>query len=529
MITRREMLSLTGAVALTAVLPFDGFAQEKKSIKVVMHSGLRILDPVSTTAYITRAHGFLIYDTLFGMDDKFQIQPQMVDTHEVSEDKLTYSFTLRAGLKFHDGQPVTSADVVASLTRWGKRDSMGQKLFEYVAHVAEKDASSFEIVLTQPYGLVLESLGKIGSNVPFIMPKRIAETSATENITEAIGSGPFKFVASEFQPGLKVVYEKFEDYVPRPSGVTNWTSGPKIPKLDRIEWINIPDYQTAINALLQNEIDYIEQPPHDYYPLLEGSSGIAMQKLDELGNQNWLRINWLQPPLNNLKIRQAVLAALSAQDVVDAQIGNPDYYTVTGALFVANTPLATEVGATQIQPPNIEHAKELLKEGGYNGEPIVLMHPTDNALVGAITPVVAQALRSIGMTVDMQSMDWQTLVARRAKMDPVSEGGWHLFPTFFTNIDLLNPVSNPSVNTKGRNGGFLGWPEDAEIETMRDAFAKEPDRAKQKQIAEAIQARVYDQVVHIPLGQNTLKAAYRDTLSGLVKGPVTVFWNIEKQ
>ena len=259
------------------------------------------------------------------------------------------------------------------------------------------------------------------------------------------------------------------------------------------------------------------------------ASGITMQKLDELGNQNWLRVNWLQPPLNNLKVRQAVLAALSTQDVLDAQVGNPDYYTVTGALFVANTPLATEVGATQIKPPDIARAKQLLKEGGYKGESIVLMHPTDNALVGAITPVVAQALRAIGMNVDMQSMDWQTLVSRRAKMDPVAQGGWHLFPTFFTDVDLLNPVSNPAVNTKGRNGGFLGWPEDAEIEKLRDDFAREPDAAKQKQIAEKIQARVYEQVVFVALGQNTLKAAYRDTLSGLVKGPVTVFWNIEKK
>lgn len=528
MITRRVALGAVGALALSTGIGAGASAQEKKTIKVVMHSGLRILDPISTTAYITRDHGFLVYDTLFGTDEKFQIQPQMVGDYKISADKLTYSFTLRPGLKFHDGQAVTSADVVASLKRWGERDSMGQKLFEYTKELVAKDEKTFELVLKQPYGLVLESLGKIGSNVPFIMPKRIAETPSTQNISEAIGSGPFKFNTAEFQPGLKVVYEKFDGYVPR-SEPSSWTAGAKIAKLDRIEWINIPDYQTALNALQRGEIDYVEQPPHDFYPMLEKAPGIAMQKLDELGIQNWLRVNWLQPPFNNLKVRQAVLAALSTQDVLDAQIGNPDYYTVTGALFVANTPLASETGATQIKPPDIARAKQLLKEGGYKGETIVLMHPTDNALVGAITPVVAQALRAIGMTVDMQSMDWQTLVARRAKMDPVAQGGWHLFPTFFTNIDLLNPVSNPAVNAKGRNGGFLGWSEDAEIEKLRDEFAREADAGKQKQLAEKIQARVYEQVVHIPLGQSTLKAAYRDTLSGLMKGPVTVFWNIAKK
>jgi peptide/nickel transport system substrate-binding protein len=516
---------LAAALALFAALG-PATAQDRKTLRVVMHSGLRITDPIITTAYIARNHGYMIYDTLFAVDANFDVKPQMVQDWKVSDDKLTYTFTLRDGLKFHDGKPVTSEDAVASLQRWGKRDGMGQKLMEFTRELVPVDDRTFRLVLKEPYGLVLQSLGKPSSNVPFIMPKRMAETPADKNVPEEIGSGPFRFVAAEFQPGLKVVYEKNPDYVPR-SEPPSWLSGGKLVKVDRVEWINITDYQTAVNALINGEIDYIESPPHDFIPVLKQAKGIELKDLDPLAYSGMVRMNWLHPPFDNVKIRQAVLLATNQRDYLDAQIGDPEWYQVCHAMFVCDTPLATDVGAPL--KPNIEKAKQLLKEGGYDGTPVIILHPADQVSIAPLGTVTAQALRNIGMKVDLQSIDFQSLFGRRAKMDPPSQGGWNMFHTTWSNVDLANPIVNVGVNGKGKNGGWFGWAKDDRIEQLRDAFARESDPARQKEIAAEIQKRAYELVFYIPTGMYRRPRAFRTNVKGLLIAPATVFWNAEKQ
>jgi peptide/nickel transport system substrate-binding protein len=517
---------ITGFVLASAAVTGTVGAQtpEQKVLRVVMHSGLRITDPIITTAYIARNHGYMIYDTLFATDENFNIQPQMVKDYSVSGDKLTYTFTLRDGLKFHDGAPVTSADCIASIQRWGKRDGMGQKLMDFTKELTAVDDKTFKLVLKEPYGLVLASLGKPSSNVPFIMPRRMADTPADKNVPEEIGSGPFRFVAAEFQPGLKVVYEKNPDYVPR-SEPPSWLAGGKIAKLDRVEWINITDYQTAVNALVNGEIDYIEQPPHDFIPVLKKSKDVQLVDYNKLGFSGMLRMNWLYPPFDNVKAREAVMLAVNQQDYLDAQIGNPDYQTVCPSMFVCGTPNATDAGAPQ---QNLERARELLKESGYDGKPILVMQPTDLAIVAPLAPVSVQALRAIGFNVDMQSMDWQTLVGRRAKQDPPAQGGWNIFHTTWVNADMMNPLANVGVNARGKTGGWFGWAEDAEIEKLRDAYARELDPAKQKSIAAAVQKRAYELGTYYPTGQYTSPIAARRNVKGILNGPAPVFWNIEK-
>ncbi|WP_375460371.1 ABC transporter substrate-binding protein [uncultured Enterovirga sp.] len=514
--------TLAAAVALGAGA---AVAQGKTALKVVMHSGLRITDPIITTAYIARNHGYMIYDTLFATDSKFEIKPQMVKDFTVSDDKLTYTFTLRDGLKWHDGAPVTSADCIASIQRWGKRDGMGQKLMDFTKEMVATDDKTFKLVLKEPYGLVLASLGKPSSNVPFMMPKRMAETPADQNVKEEIGSGPFRFVAAEFQPGLKVVYEKNTDYVPR-SEPADFMAGGKVAKLDRVEWINIPDYQSAVNALINGEIDYIEQPPHDFIPILKKEKGIVLTDYNKLGFSGMMRMNWTQPPFDNVKIRQAVMLALKQDDYLDAQIGQPDYMRTCPGMFICGTPNETDAGFPK---QDVAKAKALLKEGGYDGKPIVMMQPTDLAIVAPLAPVTAQALRAIGMNVDLQSMDWQTLVGRRAKQDPVAQGGWNVFHTTWVNADMLNPVANVGTNARGKVGGFFGWPEDAQIEKMRDSYARESDPAKQKQIAAEVQKRAYELGFYYPTGMYTSPIASRQNITGILSAAAPVFWNIEKK
>ena len=515
---------MAAAVALTG----PAAAQQPTTLKVVAHSALRVLDPILTTAYITRNHGYMVYDTLLAWDDKFKVTPQMAEKWEVSDDKLTYTFTLRDGLKWHDGKPVTTADIIPSIKRWGERDAMGQKLMDFVKEMTPVDDKTFKLVLKEPYGLVLDSLAKVSSNVPFMMPKRLAETKSTEQIPEQIGSGPFKFVQSEFQPGVKVVWAKNTDYVPRKEPAV-WASGGKVAKVDRVEWVNIPDHMTAVNALINGEIDWIEAVPHDLLPIVESASNVKVEIQNPLGSQGMLRMNWLHPPFNNVKIRQAVMHAVAQEDYMKAQIGNKEYYQVCPAIFVCGTPLETDAGSAPAIKADLEKAKQLLKEGGYDGTPIVLMAPTDLAAIAAYPQVTLEAMKKIGMNVDYQAMDWQTLVGRRAKTEPPAQGGWNMFHTNWVSADILNPVMNSGVNGRGaKAGGWFGWSEDAEMEKMRDAFARETDPAKQKQIATDIQKRSYDQVFFVPLGQFTGPTAYRNNVKGILKSPAIHMWNIEK-
>ena len=256
------------------MLVLGGIASAK-TLRVALHSDLKIVDPIWTTALITVNHGYMIYDTLFALDEKLAVKPQMVDRYETSADKLTWTFTLRDGLEWHDGKPVTAEDCVASIKRWGARDAMGQKLMSYVAELAAPDAKTIRMTLKEPYGLVLQTLAKPGASVPFMMPQRVAETDPQKQITEYVGSGPFIFKADEWRPGEKAVYLKNPKYKPR-SEPASGLSGGKVAKVDRVEWIWIADAQTQVNALINGEIDLVEAPPHDLLPLIAEDKNIEL-------------------------------------------------------------------------------------------------------------------------------------------------------------------------------------------------------------------------------------------------------------
>ncbi len=294
---RHLMFALLAAAAFAGAIGVPA-AQAQTTLRVVMHSDLKIVDPIWTTAYITRNHGYMIYDTLFATDAAGKIQPQMVDRYAVSADGLMYTLTLRDGLLWHDGTPVTSEDCIASIKRWGAKDAMGQKMMTFVKDFAIVDAKTFRINLTSPTGLVLSGLGKPSSAAPFMMPKRVADTSPNDQISDFTGSGPFVFKKDEWKPGDKAVYVKFDKYKPRaepPSGM----AGGKVVKVDRIEWRAIADQQTAVNALLTGEIDYIEQPAHDLLPVMKKDANIKLVDINPLGNQYAFRFNSTAKPFDN--------------------------------------------------------------------------------------------------------------------------------------------------------------------------------------------------------------------------------------
>jgi peptide/nickel transport system substrate-binding protein len=400
-------------------------------------------------------------------------------------------------------------------------------MFSFVKDLQVVNPKTFKIVLKEPTGLVFQALGKPSSNVPFMMPKRVAETDPNTQISDFTGSGPFVFKKDEWKPGDKAVYVKFAQYKPR-SEPPSALAGGKVAKVDRVEWRAIPDHQTSVNALLAGEVDMIESPPHDLQPVLRADANVKLVNLNPLGNQYVFRFNTLHKPFDNPKVRQAVWYAFNQEDFLKAVVGDPASYKVCKAMFVCGTPLESTKGMDGLLESNFEKSRALLKEAGYDGTPIVLMQSTDLAVLTNLAPVAKSLMEKGGFKVDMQSMDWQTLVARRAKKDPPAQGGWHAFLTSWVAADILNPVMAGFFNA-GCDKAMFGWPCDKEIESLRDQYARESNPAKLKAIAEAVQVRVTQYPTHVHVGQWYQAAAVRKSVEGNIEAPVTVFWNVEKK
>jgi len=512
--------------ALVASTALTGAAWAETTVTAMMHSGLRVLDPIITTAHITRDHAYMIYDVLLAQDAEGKPQPQMAD-FTVSDDGLTYTFTLRDGLKFHDGADVTAEDAVASLKRWSEKDAGGQLIMDRTASLEAPDAKTIVWTLKEPFAPMLDTLSKQSALPPFIMPRRVAETPADTAITDYTGSGPFRFVDAEFQPGLSVTYEKFADYKPREEAARGMAGG-KVVKVDKVKWVTMPDMQTAVGALAAGEIDYIEMMQVDLIPILEAEEGVTVEVREPLGMQTMTRLNFKNPPFDKKEVRQAALKALGQEAVLAAMIGNPEYYKLCGAVMGCGTALGSETGGETLTASNgVEQARAQLQEAGYDGTPVVLMQPTDVVSLNTQPVVVAQQLRDAGFTVDLQAMDWQTLVTRRPNQGPVADGGWNMFITNWMVPEISTPLISPMLNGRGDDAWF-GWPEDPVIEELKAEFIAATDPADQKAVAEKIQTHTLDEVLMVPLGQYTLPQARRNTLTGILPTPVPVFWNVEK-
>jgi peptide/nickel transport system substrate-binding protein len=521
-ITRRTFLA--GAAAAATLAAGSRARAQKKggTLRVVPHADLKVLDPIWTTGYITRNHGYMIFDTLFAMDANLRPQPQMVDKWTASANKLKWTFTLRDGLKFHDGQPVTAEDCVASIKRWGARDALGRLMLGAVGKMAPVDKKTFAIDLEQPFGLVLEALAKPSSNVPFIMPARLAATDPNEQVKEMVGSGPYRFAAGEWQPGNKVVYLANADYVPRKENPSGAAGGKRV-FVDRVEWRYIPDAATASAALEAGEVDYWENVPLDFAPRLEKNAAVTIFVTDTRGSQGWLRPNSLQPPFNNKKARQALLYMVDQKTYLDAVIGSAKYYRTCPAVFMCGgTPFESAVGAPR---QDLERARQLLKESGYDGKPVVVLDPTDSPYAHAPALVTAELLKKIGASVDVAAMDWSTMLARRANKGPVAQGGWNIFHTWSTSLDVITPAVHAAVGGAGDKAWF-GWPTNETVEKLRADFVRQTDPAKQKQIAEQVQQITYDDVPYVSWGQFVVPNAFRKNVHGALSFGATLLWNI---
>jgi peptide/nickel transport system substrate-binding protein len=498
-----------------------------RAVRLVPHADVANFDPVWTTAYIARNAGLLVFDMLYGVDARLQPQRQMVESEEVSADGLVWTFRLRPGLKFHDGEPVLAKDAVASINRWAARDSMGQMLKAMENEITAVDDRTFRWSLRKPFPKMLVALGKIATPCCFVMPERIAKTDPFKQISEYVGSGPMRFIRDEWRPGDRAVFEKFAGYVPRPEAAS-WLSGGKVIASDRIEWIIIPDQATAAAALQSGEVDWLEQPIPDLAPVFRKNRNLAVDIADPTGNVGTLFFNHLHPPFNDARARRAFLMAMSQKDYMQAYLGNDDrMWKPMNGFFTPGTPLYNEESGELLSGPrNFDAAKRLLAESGYAGEPVLTMAAQDIGTHKAWGDVTADVLGRIGVKVDYAALDWGTVVARRAQKSPASQGGWQIFHTYFSGVDVIDPSSR--IMRANGDKAFFGWPTSALIETEVAAWfdARTPD--EEKAIARKLNRLAFDHGLYAPLGQFLMVQAWRTSLAGVGQGPLPFFWGVSK-
>jgi len=513
--------TLAGGAALagaTLIRPRE--ARAAKAMTVVLESEVTILDPHFITATITRTFGLHVFDMLFAMNEQGEIKPQMVDSWEVSADKLNWSFRLRDGLKWHDGAAVTAADCVASLKRWSVRDPLGKMLMADTASLETADERTFKLTLKQPFPLMLEVLGKPNAPLPVMMPARIAATPPDQRIPEPIGSGPFRFLKDQWRPGNAMVLERNPNYVPR-NEPPDFLAGGKRVKIDQLTLRVMPDQSTGANALMAGEIDYMQYLPFDMLPLLEKERSVKLMGLGGIHQfQGNFRLNHASPPFDNPAVRK-VLWKLVDQDATLTAIGVPERYRAKScpSFWMCGTPLSTDAGAAAAKF-DLAAAKAELQASGYKGEPVIILEVA-GSISQTASRLLVQNMRDVGFTVDQQPRDWPTVLARRAKKD-----GWSMFPVYSNGTDMYSPLTHFYVAATCND--FPGWSCDERIPSLMKAFTRASTAEERKRLASDIQVAAYELTPSVMWGQFTIPAGYRNDLKGLIQSSYPMFWEVDR-
>ncbi|MBO1076883.1 ABC transporter substrate-binding protein [Roseomonas marmotae] len=522
---RRTLLGAAAGATTAAVLSRPALSQGKaRVLRFVPEGNLANPDPVWTTTTIARNHGAMIWDTLYGLNSRFEPQPQMVAGHELSDDRLTWRFTLREGLLFHDGEPVRPVDCITSIQRWARRRPLGQTLLARTEEMRALDDRRFEIRLNKPYGLMTNAL----SDTCFMMPERIARTDPFQQISEYVGSGPYRFIRDEWVSGSKALYTRFDAYQPR-DGAPDFLSGGKVAHFDRVEWIVMPDASTAVGALQNGEVDWVQRPDFDLLPMLRRMRNVQVAVNDKVGVIGMLALNHLHPPFDNPKVSHAVLSCINQEDFMAAAVGaEPELFRIPAGVFTPGLPMANEVGIEVLTGPrDIARGRQMIQESGYKGEPVVLMSPSDYPIQAAFAQVTADLFKQLGLNVEYASMDWGTLVQRRTSKSPPDKGGWSAFPTTYEGLTVADPSSHVPLRGNGEQGWF-GWPTSPRLEALREEWLDAPDRAEQRRIAGEMQRIAFEEVPFIPLGQLFNATAFRTDIVDIVPASFPIFWNVKR-
>lgn len=504
-------VALAAVLAVLAAAPLA--AQETPRMGGILKAGM-IGEPPSldlhwTTAVITQQITWHVYETLYTYDRNFQPVPLLAEGHTTADGGRRYTITLRKGVKFHNGKEMTAADVVPSLQRWGKISSAGKALWQSVEAIEAKDPHTVVIHLKQPSGSLLFGLGR-PNNAAAIYPKEVIAAAADGQIKEYIGTGPYRFV--EHKPDRHVRLARYQDYAAR-SEPPDGYGGKRTAYFDEIHFIPVPDVAVRLAGVETGEYHFVHQVKQDQYERVKASPALAASIAKPYG---WMTAvpNHKQGPMANRAIRQALLAALDLEPIMTAGVGDKSFYRLSGALFYPEQPAwHSQAGVTGFNQRNKDRARQLLQQAGYKGEPIRWITTKEYEWMYNTALVASKQMEEAGFKLDLQVLDWATLVQRRNKPEL-----WDLFSTGFG----FDP--DPALATP-LQCNWPGWWCHEEKERLVGEMMRETDPKKRKAMIERVQAIFYEDVGRIKLGDYFPLDIVRKEVRGFQSGPFLYFWN----
>ncbi len=521
MLGRRAVVAGAGALALPSV----GRTAAATTLRFVPVIDLAFVDPIfAPSAQVSRTHGLMVFDTLYGLNTRLEASPQMLEGHRIEDDGKRWDLVLREGLLWHDGAPVLARDCVASIQRWAKRDAFGDALMQATDELSATDDRTIRFRLKRPFPLLPYALGKVAVPACFMMPERLALTDPFKQVPEVIGSGPYRYKADERLQGARNVYERFERYRPRPDGVTDWTAGPKVVHFDRVEWTTMPDAGTSTAALQAGEVDWVENAAHDLLPVLRRVPEITIRVLDPMGFCCSMQVNHLQAPFDKPAIRRALLGAIDQAAFMTAVVGiDPAFQHTPMGYFCPGTPMANDEGMGALTTPrDPARVRRELEQAGYKGEKVVLLVPTDSVAQKPLGDVAGDMLRQIGMDVEYTAMSFGNVLTRRNSKGPVSEGGWSAYCGNPQGMDWLNPVAHQPLQG---NASYPGWATIPRLPMLKAEWLAAGSVGEQQTICRKIQQVAFEEVPFYPIGQYKQPTAYRNRITGVLNGTAT-FWSV---
>ena len=503
-------LAVLLAVALVAVAPVASQTARKGGVlRVGMIGEPPTLDAHATTATITREITANIYEGLYALDAKYQPVPLLAEGHDVGDGGKRYTIRLRKDVKFHNGKALTSADVVASLKRWGALATTGKALFKNVETVEAKGPNAVEIRLREPAGSLLTTLGTV-DNGAMIYPKELIDAAGEGQLKEFVGTGPFKFV--EHKPDRHIKLARYDGYAARAEPASG-LGGQRVAYVDEISFMPVPDYATRQAGIVTGEYDYIQQVKPDQYERVKSTAGVEPVVVKPYG---WATIvfNTKQGLMTDKRIRQAVQAALDVEPMMLAGLGHKDFYRLDPGIFFQEQIWYSKVSAAAYNQHDKDKARRLLKEAGYAGQPIRWIVTTEYEHHYKPSVVAKSQLEDAGFKVDLQVSDWATVVSRRNKPEL-----WDAFTTAFT----FQP--EPTVAAQILCD-WPGWWCNPDKDALVQALARESDVKKRQAIVEKLQVAFYADAARIKIGDYFRLDARRKDVQGYESGPFMHFWNV---
>ena len=489
-----------------ACAPAYAAPQKGGVANIAMIGEPQTLDPMSSTADLVGTIMQHVYELLYTYDANSNVVPMLAETlPTVSKDGLVYTIPLRQGVKFHNGKEMTSADVVASLERWMKMAPRGKAVAKEVKSIEAKGPHAVVITLNRPYAPLVAHLA-LSNGFAAIM----AKDSIAEPLTQFVGTGPYMF--KERKPDQYVQLVRYDGYSPRSEPASGY-AGRREAWIDELRFIPVPNANTRVEGSLSGQYQFADLLPVESYARIENAPNVKPVLTSPFGFP-YLVLNTKQGPLANLALRQSVEAALNNADMMGAGFGDAKFYTTEPSHYAKNTPFYSTAGTENYGKGDAKKASAMAAAAKYDGTPIKILTSQQYEFHYRMALVMAENLKAAGFKVDMQVVDWATLIQRRN--DPA------LWDIYITHSAVL---PEPTLTPPQLGEGAPGWWSSPAKKAALDAFDAESDPAKRGPLWGKVQEVVYTEVPYIRVGSFNSLTARSAKLDGYVAMPWPFFWN----